>query len=389
MQQAPSQPAPRAVQPRDRFYARTFTLVTALALGIALSKILEPFLGPLLWAIFLAFLLYPLHVRLTRRLRNRAHWSAFALTMLTLVVFVGPLTALSAAFVSQAGELIQYVRNLVAGQTNSNVLDLTNVPWIHRSLDWLESMFGVNTEQVRGWATRGASEVLQWLTAVGGKVFLGALGTVAGFVLMMFMLFFFIRDGAEMFATARELIPMAEAYKARLFDHLAAVTRAMVVGTVLTALIQGALVGIAFLFVGLPSPLVFGVIAALASLLPFGGTALIWIPAALVLAFQGRWGATIFMVIWGALLVSLVDNIVRPMLVSGRAQVGTLTVFIGVIGGLAAFGAIGLFLGPVVLALIIALIRFMLEIRRAEKAARAAEQQAVAAPVSIIAPDQK
>lgn len=391
MQKVSTPLAPRAVQPRDRFYARTFTLATALALGMALSRILEPFVGPLLWAIFLAFLLYPLHVRLTRRLRNRAHWSAFALTMLTLVVFVGPLTALSAAFVSQAGELVQYVRGLLAGQTpsdvESNVLDLTNVPWIHSSLEWLENMFGVNTEQVRGWATRGASESLQWLTAVGGKVFLGALGTVAGFVLMIFMLFFFIRDGEQMFATARELIPMAEDYKARLFDHLAAVTRAMVIGTVLTALIQGALVGIAFLIVGLPSPLVFGVIAALASLLPFGGTALIWIPAALVLAFQARWGATIFMVIWGALLVSLVDNVVRPMLVSGRAQVGTLTVFIGVIGGLAAFGAIGLFLGPVVLALIIALIRFMLEIRRAEKAARLAERQAAAGP-ALITPDQ-
>jgi Predicted permease len=106
-------------------------------------------------------------------------------------------------------------------------------------------------------------------------------------------------------------------------------------------------------------------------LLPVGGTAIVWAPAAIVLAAQGRWGAAIFMVLWGALLVGLVDNIVRPMLVSGRASVGTLTVFIGVLGGISAFGAIGLFLGPVVLALIIALIRFMLDLRRAE-AARAA-----------------
>ena len=131
---------------------------------------------------------------------------------------------------------------------------------------------------------------MQWLASIGGKVFLGAIGTVVGFVLMMFMLFFFIRDGAEMFATARELIPMSEEYKARLFDHLAAVTRAMVLGTGLTALIQGTLVGIAFLIVGLPSPLVFAVIAVLASLLPFGGTALIWVPAAIVLAAQGALG---------------------------------------------------------------------------------------------------
>jgi predicted PurR-regulated permease PerM len=138
----------------------------------------------------------------------------------------------------------------------------------------------------------------------------------------------------------------------------------MVYGTGLTALIQGILVGIAFFILGLASPVVFGVIAALASLLPVGGTALVWVPAVIVLGAQGRWGAMIFLFIWGVLLVSLVDNVVRPMLVSGRAAVGTLTVFIGVLGGIAAFGAIGLFLGPVVLALI----RFMLEMRRAEAA---------------------
>jgi len=132
--------------------------------------------------------------------------------------------------------------------------------------------------------------------------------------------------------------------------------------------------------VGLPSPIVFGVVAALVALLPFGGTALVWGPAALVLAIEGRWGATIFMLVWGAVLVSLVDNVVRPMLVSGRANVGTLTVFIGVLGGLAAFGAIGLFLGPVVLALIIALIRFRLEMRRAEVAAKVASAEPLAPP---------
>ncbi len=125
-------------------------------------------------------------------------------------------------------------------------------------------------------------------------MFIGAFGAVFGFVLMEFMLFFFIRDGAGMWATLRDLIPMSRQQKNKLFDHLAAVTRAMVYGTGLTALIQGTLVGIAFLIVGLPSALVFGVIAALAALLPFGGTALVWIPAAIVLAAQGRWGAAAF-----------------------------------------------------------------------------------------------
>ena len=359
---------PRVAPVSDRFYARTFALATCLVLGLALFKIVQPFLGPLLWAIFIAFLLYPLHVRLAARLRGKPQWSAALLTLLTFVVIIGPLTALSAAFAAQVGELLRIVQDKVADQTSGNVLNLANVPWVSQGLTWLKDTLDVDLAQIQSWITQGSREALQSLASLTGKVFLGAVGTVVGFVLMEFMLFFFIRDGGEMVATARELIPMKASDKAKLFDHLAAVTRAMVYGTGLTALIQGTLVGISFLIVNLPSPIVFGVIAALVALLPFGGTALVWGPAALVLAIQGRWGATIFMLVWGAVLVSLVDNIVRPMLVSGRANVGTLTVFIGVLGGLAAFGAIGLFLGPVILALIIALIRFRLEIRRAEKA---------------------
>ncbi len=358
--------APPRARTEDRFYARTFSLVVTAALGIAFYRIIEPFLGPIAWAIFLAFLVHPLHVRLTRKLRGRTPLSAFVLTLLVLVVFLGPLTALSAAFAAQVGQLVQYAQTTVADQAKGNVLDFANVPWVQQGLAWLNSTFDINTAQVRGWVSQGTEQVLQWLASMGGRVFVGAVGTVVGFVLMVFMLFFFIRDGDSMLQTARDLIPMPRAYKARLFDHLSAVTRAMVYGTGLTALIQGTLVGIAFLIADLPSPLVFGVIAALTSLLPFGGTALVWGPAVIVLAAQGQWGWAIFMLIWGTVLVSLVDNVVRPWLVSGRADVGTLTVFIGVLGGLAAFGAIGLFLGPVILALIIALIRFTLDMRRNE-----------------------
>jgi predicted PurR-regulated permease PerM len=351
-----------ATERSDRFYTRAFALVTCLVLAVALYKILQPFLGPLMWAIFLAFLLNPLHIRLTRRLKNRAQLSALILTVLVLFLFVGPLTGLSAAFAAQVSDLLRFMQSTLANQ-QSSMLDFANVPWVRDLLARGESLFGIDPMQIRQWIEQGANTALHWLASFGGKVFLGAIGTVVGFVLTMFMLFFFIRDGREMFETARDLIPMSSEYKKRLFSHLAAVTRAMVLGTGLTALIQGTLVGIAFLIVGLPSPLVFAVIAVLCSLLPFGGTALVWVPAAIVLAAQSHWGQTIFMVIWGALLVSLVDNVVRPMMVSGRANVGTLTVFIGVLGGLAAFGAIGLFLGPVVLALIIALIRFVQEIR--------------------------
>jgi len=202
--------------------------------------------------------------------------------------------------------------------------------------------------------------VLQALGSLGRAAFLGALGTVVGFGLMMFILFFAIRDGKAMADTARALLPASEADKARLFRHLAAVTRALVYGTGVTALVQGALVGIGFAVVGLPSPIVFGVLAALGALIPLLGTPVVWVPAVIVLAAQGRWGAALFMAIWGIFVVTI-DNFLRPWLVAGRAQIGALTVFIGVLGGISAFGPIGVILGPLVLALGIALIRFALE----------------------------
>lgn len=122
------------------------------------------------------------------------------------------------------------------------------------------------------------------------------------------------------------------------------------------------MVAVGFAIVGLPSPIVFGVLAALFALVPLAGTPVVWLPAVFVLALQDRWYAAVFLLLWGG-LVATIDNVLRPILVSGRAEVGTLTVFIGVLGGVAAFGAIGVILGPLVLALIIALVRFTLELR--------------------------
>src|SRR5262249_45500657 len=145
--------------------------------------------------------------------------------------------------------------------------------------------------------------------------------------------------------------------------------------SLVTSLVQGVLVGTALAIVGLPSPVVFGVLAAIASLVPLVGTALVWVPAAIALIVQGRVGAAVFVLLWGVLVVSSADNFVRPLFLSGRAQISTLPVFLGLMGGLSAFGAIGMFLGPVIVALVIALLGFVEE-------ARAADAPAVpAAPV--------
>ena len=346
------------------FYARTFALLTLAVLAYLLVQILQPFFAPIAWALFIAFLLSPLHSWLAPKLGGRPSLSAALLTLLTLLLLVGPLAALGAAFAAQVADLLRYAQDFAVEHTPSQASDLENVPLLGPVIVWLRESLGISLVQLQSWAVEGARTVLKSLASLGRQAVLGALGTVVGFAMMVFILYFAIRDGRAAFHDLRALIPMRAEERARLFAHLAAVTRAMVFGTGVTALAQGALIAIGFALAGLPSPIVFGVLAALLALVPLAGTPVVWVPAVLVLALQERWYAAAFLLVWGG-LVATFDNFLRPMLVSGRAEVGTLTVFIGVLGGVAAFGPIGLMLGPLVLALVIALIRFALDVRSA------------------------
>jgi predicted PurR-regulated permease PerM len=347
--------------PPSSFYPRVFALVVAAVLGYALMLIFAPFALSIAWAAFLAFLLYPLNIRLRRRFRGK-ELAAGLITALTPLVILLPLSALSIDFVSQISTLLQKLQKSATELDIKSFSDLQQFPWIARINSWLESNTGISAEQIQSWLISGTREVLKRAASMGGGFFLGALGSLLAFAITLFLLFFFLRDGDLMLARARRLIPLTEERKERLFRQLGGVTRAIVVGTSVTAILQGVLIGIGFTIAGLPSPVVFGVLAALLSMLPVGGAAFVWGPAVIWLFFDGRWGFGIFMLVWGILLGGL-DNILRPMLISGRARISTLAVFIGVLGGIPAFGAIGVIAGPVVLSLVLALIEFAEESR--------------------------
>jgi predicted PurR-regulated permease PerM len=342
--------------PKSNFYPRVFALVVAAALGYALVLIFLPVALSVTWAAFLAFLLYPLNLRLRRRLKGRS-LAAGLLTALAPITILLPLAALSVEFVSQISALLRQVQKSAGELDIKTFSDLQQFPWIARVNGWLEAHAGISAEQVQTWLVSGTREVLQKAASAGGWFFLGALGSLLTFVIMLCLLFFFLEDGDTMMARARSLIPLDEERKERLFKQLGAVTRAIVFGTTVTALLQGLLLGIGFSIAGLPSPVVFGVLAALLSLLPVGGAAFVWIPAVLWLFLDKHWGYAIFMLVWGALL-GVLDNVLRPILISGRAKISALAVFVGVLGGIPAFGAIGVIAGPVLLSLVLALIEF-------------------------------
>ena len=347
---------------KSTFYPRVFALAVAALLGYALIRIFTPFLGSMSWAAFLAFLLFPLNLRLRRRLRGNASWAAGLLTLLAPIGVLLPLSALSVEFVAQISNLVQRVQHWALQLDIKSLADLQQFPWIARANLWLQAHTSISAEQIHTWLVAATREFLQRAAGLSGWFFLGALSSLLGFALMLFLLFFFLRDGEIMLGRARKLIPLGDALKERLFSRLSGVTRAIVFGTSMTALLQGVVLGLGFTIAGLPSPVVFGVLGALLAMLPVGGTALLWIPAVLWLFFDRHWGFAIFMLVWGLMLAG-VDNVLRPLLISGRAPISALAVFIGVLGGIPAFGAIGIIAGPIVLSLTLALIEFAEEHR--------------------------
>lgn len=342
------------------FYKRILAITCIGIVALLLYQIIEPFLGPLAWAVFLGFLLQPAQARLAGWLRGKESISAFALTMLVLVLFLGPLTALAVAFARQAADLARMLQGWIEQQQGGGLRNLGEMPVIGNTLAWLERNVQVSAAQVQTWLIDGSKRLFEQLASLGGTAFLGAVGTVLAFTVMLFLLFFLIRDGRSIARGGAALVPLEPKRRDELATRLASVTRAVVRGTVLTSLIQGLLLGIGFAVVGMPAPVVFGVIAAVLSVVPFGGTALVWIPAVGVLLFQQNYPMAGVLLAFGV-VVSTVDNFLKPFLISGRNVLPTLGVFLGVLGGLVAFGVIGLFLGPVVIALALALIDFAKE----------------------------
>lgn len=346
------------VEFHDRFYPRAFAVVTAALLTAALFVIVRPFLAAILWSMLIAFLLHPVQRVLAARLRDRAALAALLLTLFTAVVLIAPGPLLAVAFSSQARELFGRVQRVVAASGISGAGDLLEIPVVSRAIRWAEAVAPVSAEQIQQWLVTGAHAMLQGLVGLSGAFVVGALNALVGLVITLFLLFFFLRDGDRMVTTTVRLIPLPLERRDQLIDHIGAVIRAVVFGSLLTALAQGVLLGVGFELVGLPSPVVFGAVAAVAALIPMVGTALVWVPAAIVLLLQGRWVAALFLAGWSVAIVSSADNVVRPLFISGRAQISTLPVFLGLLGGVSAFGPIGLVLGPVVLALTLALLRF-------------------------------
>jgi predicted PurR-regulated permease PerM len=341
----------------SRVLRRWFTVGAVLILLLAAWLILRPLALPIAWGAILAFLLHPLQVRLTRLFKGRGTLAASILTALTPVAIFVPLTLISIAFLQQVSALTTNLQQNPALFDLTTWLDPAQHPRIAAAAAWVSTRFDVHVADMQTWLREGVQTWAGTLAKSSGQAVLLTAGVLLRFFLMLFILFFMLRDGTSWFTRLAALLPLTRTQSGNLFTRMGRVLRAVVYGCGLTALVQGTLVCIGFAITGLSGPIVFGVLASVLALLPFGGAALVWLPGMLYLLATGSLGWAIFLLAWGV-IVSVSDNFIRPAVISRYTPVPTLLVFLGVVGGVAAFGLIGFIIGPVILVLATELLRY-------------------------------
>ncbi len=343
-----------------RTYAVAFVALAAVGIGFLSYRILTPFLGAIAWAIVLAVAFQAPWRWLERRLPKRRGLAATLLTLAIALIVLLPGIVLGAVLVSQAIDVATVASAKLATMNVRSVSDVIALPRVASLADRVQHLVGLTPDDLQKLAAGFVTKASATAAALSRRLVLGVFDALFTFAMVIVLLFFFFKDGREMARALFELLPIDDAGRSQVSGSLESMLSAIFRGSLLCALAQGLTGGIGWAIAGLPSPALAGAGMAIFSLLPVGGTALIWLPGAVYLWAADHRGAAIFLFVWGVVVASfLADNVLRPMLIRGAEELSTLVVLLGVFGGLAAFGLLGIFIGPVVLVLGTTLIQVM------------------------------
>lgn len=328
---------------RERILLLVLAAATVLV-GWLCWQLVKPFVPALTWALVLAILAHPLHERLLAWMRLPSLAAGVAVVAVTLVIAL-PATLVVREVGSEAVASVENVRKLLDADRWKTAIE--RFPRLKPLREWIEREADVQTgvRAAAGGVATGARAFLQRVVDIG----------IAALV-MLFMLFYFLRDKQRILRAIGGLVPLAPDETLQVRDNIRDTIAAVVFGTLAVALVQGTLGGLMFWWLDLPAPILWGTVMAVLAILPMFGAALVWIPAAAWLAIDGDWGKALLLVAWGTIVVGLIDNLLYPILVRNKLRLHTVPVFIAVLGGLFAFGATGVVLGPLILAVAIALI---------------------------------
>lgn len=325
----------------------TFTLF----LLYLLFTILSPFLVVLGWAAAIGVFTYPLYERLLKRCNGREVAASSLMMVSVVLALILPLVGLIITLSREAALAYQYLESAAAG---SQILALEDIlrhpsvtPWLERFGTLISSL---NLE-LDAMVLPAIKKALSYMLNFSTGILKNSLGFLIKLILMLITLFFIYKDGERFLRRFWAVIAVRENIRATVNETIKRVLGAVLYGIILTCLAQGALGGLGFWGAGLPSPILFGTLMAICAPIPIVGTALIWLPGAIYLLIQGKILHGVLLIIWGVLVVSSIDNIIRPLFISGKAKLPILIIALGVLGGFMAFGLLGVVAGPVILAL--------------------------------------
>ncbi|MGQ0811122.1 MAG: AI-2E family transporter [Nitrospiraceae bacterium] len=341
---------------RQQIFSLCFFAVL-LFLLYQIALMFRPFLFPVLWAVILAHLTFPLHLQLTGWLRGREAISAATLALGIMALVVVPVILLGVLLLKEAVSAEQDVRAWVAsGGIERLPEQLAKLPLGTYIPDLVKKLQGKQTN-VEQFLLSSVNTLSRFLVNELSDLVRNIFFLMADFLVMIFTLFFFFKDGRQWLASIYELMPLDPAHKSRILSRLDLTIRAVVKGMLLTAIAQGLLAGAAYAMLGVPFPVVLTALTILLAPLPFGGTALVWLPVSLYFLWVGPVGKALVMLAWGGGVVTMVDNILKPLLIGQGAQIPVLLLAFSVLGGLALYGVMGIFLGPILVGLFITAIQ--------------------------------
>lgn len=317
---------------RPLFYA-----ILLLALFLT-YLVLRPFLAALTWAVIFAVLLHGQQTKLSARMGPSG--AALLTTLLVALAIVAPAAFLISTLANEVSQVTEYVK-----QATRNAPDQIDRGWAALRMRIPVALPEDPTELL----TEGARRAVAFLAPRAGSVVVDFFSTIGSLLAMLFALFFLLRDGQAMSRRLRDQLPFSREDGDRLLHDTRDLVIASIGAGVVVAATQGLVGGVAFWLMGMAAPVLWGVVMAVCSLIPAVGAALVWMPAAIGLLVSGQIARGVTMLIVGALVISMVDNVLRPIILSGRTAVSGLVVFFGLLGGVTAFGFVGIVIGPIVL----------------------------------------
>jgi predicted PurR-regulated permease PerM len=344
---------------RDKRLSLLFlVLVTAATLYLSFV-IARPFLTPIVTATLLAIAIYPLFLRMSRYVRNRSG-AALLATVIVLIAIVVPAVLIVEKLAHETTALYGWLneKQSLEGGWREYVSSVIDPP-----LEWVAARTGMSQQQLKDAALVRLQDVSTALLNWAKSLVVNIGGTIVDTVIMLLTLFFLLRDGDRIRERIGSILPIEGHRYQQLIETISASIAANMYGVLAVSAAQGTLGAIGYTIAGLPSVMLWSVATALFSMIPLAGAASVWAVASIYLIAIGAWGKAIFMLAWGAGVISTADNIVRPLVLSGRVKLHTLLIFFSLLGGVKAFGIVGLFTGPIIVSVAMALLEILEEER--------------------------